>query len=62
MLDGYILYMIDLCTRAHKEIKIIVGGFNTEKLKHLGEVPTEGMYNMYVHSWFHRVRKWQLPL
>lgn len=54
--------MIDLCTRAHKEIKIIVGGFNTEKLKHPGKVPTEGMYNMYVHSWFHRVRKWQLPL
>lgn len=62
MLDGYILHMIDLCTGAHKEIKINVVVFNTEKLQSPEKISAEEMYNMYVHSWFHEDRKWQLLL
>lgn len=56
------LSMKDINARAHKEIKLTVGGFYTEKLKSPGTGSTEGIYNVYVHSWFHRVRRWQLPL
>lgn len=62
MLDGYILYSIDLCARAHREIKIIVMFFKSDKLCSPGKESTKGIYNMYVHSWFHGDRKWQLSL
>lgn len=62
MLDSYILHMIDLCTGVHKEIKINVMVFNTEKLQSPEKISAEGTYNMYVHSWFHDDRKWQLLL
>lgn len=44
------LSMIDINARAHKEIKLTVGGLYTEKLKSPGTGSTEGIYNVYVHS------------